>query len=340
MCRTTVFFLLFTTIWVQAQSDKRISRAEYIEQYKQIAMDEMKRVGIPASITLAQGCLESGDGNSKLTKKANNHFGIKCHDWDGPSVRHDDDAKNECFRKYKSAEESFRDHSDFLTTKTRYAELFDLKPTDYKGWARGLKRTGYATSPTYAEALIKIVEEFELYKYDQEVLTGSQAGGRHLNTDKQEVTIGTRKILYNNRVKYIIADSNDSYSKISDELGLFNFQLPRYNEVISSSKLNKGDYVYIQPKRNQYFSGSKTHTVKAGETLHSISQMYAIKESKLRERNKIADDLEPNTGAVILLRGRLKEGANIPTTKTKEKPKTTKQLDNEGEFQIEFDLDD
>ncbi len=301
-------------------------------------MEEMKRTGIPASITLAQGCLESGDGNGRLATKANNHFGIKCHDWNGPSIRQDDDAKNECFRKYKSAEASYKDHSDFLTTKSRYAELFELKPDDYKGWAKGLKKTGYATSPTYATALIKIIEDYQLYTYDQEVLSGTKVSGRHQKLEPQTMTVGRRQVLFNNRVKYVIADSNDTYSKISDELELFGWQLPRYNEAGSGTKLKKGDFVYLQPKRNQFLSGSKTHLVKEGETLHSISQMYAIKESKLRERNKIPEGSEPNAGAVILLRGRLKEGASVPVTTAKEKPQD--QIFEDGDFQIEFDLDD
>jgi hypothetical protein len=337
MHKVVGIFFLFLCICSQAQSGKRISRTEYIDTYKKMAMDEMKRTGIPASITLAQGCLESGDGNSTLAKKANNHFGIKCHDWKGPSIKQDDDAKNECFRKYKSAEESYRDHSDFLTSKSRYAELFDLKPGDYKGWAKGLKRTGYATSPTYAEALIKLVEDFELNKYDEQVLGSAKTKGQHAQVESEVLTVDNQKILYNNRVKYIVADSSDTYSKISDELHLFNWQLPHYNEVNAGTKLRKGDYIYLQPKRNVNYSAPKTHTVKTGETLHSISQFYGIKESKLRIRNKIQDGSEPNVGAVILLRGKLKQGASIPASTSKDKSTRNNNGDDDSEFQIEFD---
>lgn len=141
-----------------SQSSDRMTRAEYFEAYKDMAIDEMHRSGVPASITLAQGALESGDGNSSLAKRANNHFGIKCHeDWNGKKVYQDDDSKNECFRKYPSVEDSYRDHSDYLKAKSRYDFLFELNITDYKGWAKGLKKAGYATSPSYAESLIRII---------------------------------------------------------------------------------------------------------------------------------------------------------------------------------------
>jgi flagellum-specific peptidoglycan hydrolase FlgJ len=153
---TFIAVLLVLNLW--GQNKRKITRSEYIETYKGLAMTEMRRTGIPASITLAQGILESGNGNSTLAVKANNHFGIKCHDWNGPSIKQDDDRKNECFRKYRNPEKSYKDHSDFLTGRSRYAFLFDLKPDDYKAWARGLKKAGYATSSSYASALIKIIE--------------------------------------------------------------------------------------------------------------------------------------------------------------------------------------
>lgn len=151
-------FFISTLIFAQAGS-KRISREEYINTYKDDAIEEMQRTGIPASITLAQGILESGDGNSALARYARNHFGIKCHsDWKGATFTMDDDAKDECFRKYKHALESYKDHSDFLTGRNRYAFLFELKLTDYKGWAHGLKKAGYATNPKYPKLLIDIIE--------------------------------------------------------------------------------------------------------------------------------------------------------------------------------------
>ncbi len=157
---------------LQGQRNHSMSREDYIKTYSDLAMKEMARVGIPASITLAQGCLESDNGNSTLATKGNNHFGIKCHDWTGKKIYHDDDAKNECFRSYDSPYESYMDHSQFLTTRDRYAELFELKPHDYRGWAKGLKNAGYATASNYATLLIKIIEDNELYRFDLLVLEG------------------------------------------------------------------------------------------------------------------------------------------------------------------------
>jgi flagellum-specific peptidoglycan hydrolase FlgJ len=139
---------------------------EYIDYYKTISINEMRLYGIPASITLAQGILESGSGKARLARLANNHFGIKCHDWTGPRVYHDDDKAQECFRKYKDPSESFRDHSEFLANRKRYAALFELKKDDYKGWAKGLRKAGYATDPKYPKKLISLIERYELYKYD------------------------------------------------------------------------------------------------------------------------------------------------------------------------------
>jgi len=148
----------------------RITNEQYIKAYATIAMYEMRKYNIPASITLAQGILESGSGNGRLAKKANNHFGIKCHDWKGKRIYHDDDERGECFRKYRKASESYKDHSIFLTTRRRYANLFQLDPYNYKAWARGLKKAGYATDPKYPKKLIRIIEKYKLYEYDEQVL--------------------------------------------------------------------------------------------------------------------------------------------------------------------------
>ena len=143
---------------------------QYISVYKGIAMEEMRAYKIPASITLAQGILESGSGKGTLAVKANNHFGIKCHDWKGKKIYHDDDRRQECFRKYKSSETSFRDHSEFLAKRKRYASLFKLRKNDYKAWAKGLRQAGYATDKKYPQKLISLIERYELYQYDKEVL--------------------------------------------------------------------------------------------------------------------------------------------------------------------------
>jgi len=162
-----ILFIMAGTYYSSAQSDKKNPREEYIREFKDIAIAEMERSGIPASISLAQGMLESDNGNSTLARKANNHFGIKCHDWSSEVIYYDDDHKNECFRKYDSAEESYTDHTDFLMNSSRYVFLFYLDQTDYKGWARGLEKAGYATDRFYANGLIRIIEEEELYEYDK-----------------------------------------------------------------------------------------------------------------------------------------------------------------------------
>ena len=315
-----------------AQKNK-MSRLEYIDKYKELSMDEMRRTGIPASITLAQGILESGNGNSTLATKANNHFGIKCHDWKGPSVKHDDDAKNECFRKYRSPEQSYHDHSEFLTSRGRYSFLFELKQDDYKSWAKGLKKAGYATSPTYAKALIKIIEDHNLNQYDQYIIASAKGGRGKTKLVKNEEYSGARKVFYNNRVKYIIAGTNDTYEKISDELHLFSWQLSKYNEVSNTTRIQPGALVYLQPKRKKSAHGIKTHVVEDGETIYSISQKYAVKESSLRNRNNIPEDGEPDIGSTILLRGNIK--GELPTIKLKLKEE---QVEKDDEFEIEFDL--
>jgi LysM repeat protein len=334
-----ILVILFCAFNAKSQKGEKLSRQEYIDQYKDLAMKEMKRTGIPASITLAQGILESGNGNSRLATKANNHFGIKCHNWSGPSIKHDDDAKNECFRKYKSPEQSYKDHSEFLVKGSRYSSLFELKQNDYKSWAKGLKKAGYATSPTYAKALITLVESNNLQQYDDIIFTSSTKTKR-----KREIKSGAsyadkRTTHIKNRVKYIIADSGDTYEKISRELHLFDWQLPKYNESSVNKALDSGAIVYLQPKRKKAASESRAHTVKNGETIYKISQLYAIKEKSLRSINNLAVGAEPEHGEVVLLRGKVK--GDLPTIKFKvleSKDKIKNDNQENSEFNIEFDL--
>ncbi|MBN1952494.1 MAG: glucosaminidase domain-containing protein [Bacteroidales bacterium] len=316
------------------QKQRKITREEYIDTYKELAMKEMERTNIPASITLAQGILESGDGNSRLATKGNNHFGIKCHDWNGKTMREDDDEKNECFRKYKSVEHSFRDHSDFLVGRSRYADLFTLKPDDYKAWAKGLKKAGYATSPTYADRLIHIIEENELYKYDRQVLakTGGKAHRRSDYADTEYA--GGRKVHYNNRVKYVLAREGDRFYNLSEELDLFEWQLPKYNDMPADKVFGEGDIVYLQPKRNKADIDHDSHSVKEGETLRDISQKYAVKLEKLALRNMLEPDAVLKPGQVLLLRGRIKgkrERMVFPKLEIREEPRE--------EIIIDFDAD-
>lgn len=325
---------VFMSVFVNGQKAPRNTRAEYIDAYKEIAMQEMRKTGIPASITLAQGILESGDGNSRLARKSNNHFGIKCHDWKGKSVRHDDDAKNECFRKYKSVEESFHDHSEFLTSRQRYSALFDLKPTDYRAWAKGLKKAGYATSPTYSKALIGLIEDNELHKYDQLVIAEKKSNKKRTETAYEEYT-GGRKVFYNNRVKYILAKAGDSFASLSIELDLLSWQLPKYNDLSEENVIQEGQYIYLQPKRNKADARKNYHVVAEGETIQSISQLYAVKAEKLAGRNGLPTEGPLEPGQSLLLRKRLKNverPLSLPEIELKETETTE-------EFQVEYDLD-
>lgn len=204
----------------------------YIDNYKQIAMDEMERYKIPASITLAQGILESGAGRGDLTKRANNHFGIKCHtSWTGERVYHDDDELQECFRKYKDPRNSFRDHSLFLTQRSRYKNLFKLRQTDYKGWARGLKKAGYATDPRYPNKLIDIIERYDLTKYDRKVLKKDRGGD-------SEVAVAVET--------YTVVRGDTLYS-IARRFDLSVDALKKYNKL-NSNTISVGQVLYLQAK--------------------------------------------------------------------------------------------
>jgi hypothetical protein len=293
-----------------------ITVPQYIEKYKDIAMRKMSQHKIPASITLAQGILESANGNSDLAQEANNHFGIKCHeDWKGETFYKDDDQKHECFRKYKNAEESFEDHTRFLSTKTRYAFLFDLEPTDYKGWAHGLKKAGYATDPAYPQRLMKIIEENRLYEMDRGIgyVVGETKTVKSDSlkpyykglADKEVVAIAgkganQRKIMKNNRVKFIIARKGDGIDKLCDELDMRPWQIKKYNELDENAKILQGDLVYLQPKRRR--AEQDYHVVKAGENLYMISQLYGVKLKLLYRKNRMEPGTQPTTGQKLWLR--------------------------------------
>ena len=217
MKRTILSFtLLLTVLAVSAQMKWNQQFQNYIDQYKDIAIKEMQRYRIPASITLAQGIFESGAGQSELCLKGNNHFGIKCHGWTGRTVYHDDDASQECFRAYNSALESYEDHSKFLSSSQRYSRLFQLKTTDYKGWARGLKACGYATNPQYADKLIQLIELYRLYEYDR----GS--AGKNSHTGKRPTVAGVDEhiIRIYNKNLYLYARQGDTFRSLSRELGI------------------------------------------------------------------------------------------------------------------------
>jgi len=299
--------VILTGIHLSIFAQNKISREEYISMYSHIAVSNMKQYGVPASITLAQAMLESDNGNSTLAVKANNHFGIKCHkDWTGATIYHDDDRKGECFRKYKNPEQSFNDHSLFLRGGKRYAFLFDLTPTDYKAWAHGLKKAGYATNPKYAELLIKIIEDNELYRFDQGIVVAIKPP-KPVVTDWDNYEIDlykTRPVYTRNRVKYIVAKDGDTFESLARELDLMPWQLYRYNDLTRDSVIRPGQELYIQPKRWKADRSNPVHTVEQGETMYKISQMYGVKLKSLYRKNRMKPGDEPEVGQLIYLRKR------------------------------------
>ena len=267
---------------------QEISRKEYIEKYASLAVKQMHQYKIPASITLAQGILESNNGNSRLAVKANNHFGIKCHGWEGKKIFADDDKKNECFRNYKNVLESFVDHSLFLNKYSRYEFLFNYKITDYKSWAKGLKKAGYATNSKYPELLIKIIEENKLYQFDREKID-------------ENLISGKRNIyMHPNKIKYVISQNQETYETIAKSLNIKLKQILKYNDNNKLSVLKVGTKVFIQPKRNR--SKQRIHVVNKGEDLRSISQTYGIKMKSLKKRNELILKNGLNNGDKLRLR--------------------------------------
>jgi hypothetical protein len=291
-------------------ANAQMTPQQYIGKYAEMAVKEMKRSGVPASITLSQGILESGSGNSYLAKEGNNHFGIKCHKWEGEKIYADDDAKGECFRKYKSVEDSYKDHSDFLRQNSRYHFLFDLEITDYKGWAKGLKQAGYATSPTYAENLIKLIEKYELYDYDSgkaKPIDNDKPDKRpRKNTDpvNDQFVINpyADEVYTNNNVPYIVVKDSIMIRDLSLQLDLMNWQLAQYNDLDKDAALYPGDHIYIKPKRNKADKEYNSHTIAEGETLRDVSQKYAIKIKKIMKYNNLVENQDVKPGTVLKLR--------------------------------------
>ena len=308
---------LLTLLLVAAD---RSPQQKYIDQYSQLAISEMERTGVPASITLAQGLVESRAGLSPLASKGNNHFGIKCHnDWKGRKMYADDDKAGECFRVYPTADKSFMDHSDFLRYRDRYKFLFELDKTDYKGWARGLKKAGYATDPAYANKLIKVIEEYELYRFDvkAEVIPEApleiEAPKKYVSPkeehwEKPEYSEEhsfslSRNVMTRNGVPFITAMKGETYSAIASAQGLFLKELLRYNDLKKEVRLEEGDVVFLQAKKNKAEKGLEKYIVDSdGEDLRGISQRFGVKLSAIRKLNGYDDNYVPREGDSILLR--------------------------------------
>lgn len=302
-----IALFVFSAIGLNAQTDSSANKPatpkltvnQYIEKYSAIAVEEMYRSKIPASITLAQGILESGNGNSRLATDANNHFGIKCKaSWTGEKVYEDDDAPQECFRKYPAAIDSYRDHSDFLMKNSRYAFLFDLDPSDYKGWAYGLKKAGYATNPQYAELLITFIEKHKLNRFDGTKI--SEEEDREMKEEKAQQLMAHGKEIEVNGVPGIVAKQGDSYASIAMTYDVKVHQIYRYNDLAKDAVCSPGDTLYLRAKRNK--NDLAIHLVAGTETMHQISQTYAIKLEKLLDRNKMLSGEEPAMGEQIFLK--------------------------------------
>ena len=330
--------ILFSSFSLSALA-QRFTIEEYVEQFKDIAMNEMRRSGIPASITLAQGILESENGNSELVKKSNNHFGIKCKsNWTGESVTHDDDANGECFRAYTNAGDSYRDHSDFLKANQRYASLFKLDPTDYAGWAKGLKKAGYATNPRYPDLLIKYIEQNNLQQYSLMVLNklpetdvAVQIAAANENKIASQISAiepkalapvqdavvspDPGKIILINNTKCIYSKKGTSLLVIADKNNISLSKLMEFNDMTEEGLLGKDQYIYLAKKAKT--GDQEFYIVQSTETLHDIAQLTGVQVKYILEYNGLDEAAKLSQGAKILLQPGLQasDKKTVATTK-------------------------
>lgn len=318
-----LLYLLLTVGILPAAAQKNAAFLAYIENHKAMAIEQMKRYHVPASITLAQGILESAAGTSYLAIAANNHFGIKTGStWTGPWVTKDDDKNQEKFRKYGSVAESYEDHSRFLQ-KQRYASLFDLDPADYKGWAYGLKAAGYATNPQYPTRLINLIETYDLAQYDHVQTTSAVTLNdipvaydngiiTYVTETRYKTTNYTPEGNYRtvthtpaicNDVAYIRARKGDTYESLAYEFGTTSGKLRKYNEVYAYAQPSAGDIVFLHPKQNHVAPNLRGafHKVAAGESLHTISQCYGIKMGRLYRWNRLPASFRTSVGDLLRL---------------------------------------
>ncbi len=318
-----------------AMAPSKTPQQSYIDQFAPLAVSEMYRSGVPASITLAQGILESNSGRSSLSVKGNNHFGIKCHNWNGRKMYHDDDTKGECFRVYDSPEESFRDHSDFLRYRDRYKFLFDLDPLDYRGWAYGLKKAGYATDPSYPKKLIRLIEDYSLNEYDKKPSSWARKSGSKKKDSKkdskkqQEAELQrpespnkieqakpfdekqrstfhlplSRDMMSLNGVPFIYASKGETYRSIAKANGLFLKELLKFNDLKEDEILYPGTIVYLQAKKKQAAKGLDKYIVEGDdESLYEIAQRFGVRMNSLCKMNGLTPDKRLFDGEVIKLR--------------------------------------
>lgn len=303
----SLFILIFYSQQLYSQTINK-TYVEYIEKYAQLAQRQQSQYGIPASIILAQGLLESSAGKSWLALNANNHFGIKCSEWKGESVSYTDDKKNECFRKYGSVIDSYQDHSEFLKNRPRYASLFELSRTDYEGWAHGLKKAGYATDDTYAYKLISIIDTYELHKFDIEQNPNELIIANNKPLVQEKGTMGyvdpymKHNIMRNNNVRYVLAVAGDTWGSIADEFNMSENRILKFNDVQPGAILQPGEKVYLQTKKRIAQKQYPLHEVKEGETMYLISQEYGILLRNLYDINRMSYNQGPRVGQVLKLR--------------------------------------
>ena len=300
-------FIFCTTLLAQNQNPQYIS---YITQYRDMAIEQQIKHKIPAAITMAQGLLESGAGLSELATKANNHFGIKCaSDWVGRTYTHNDETKNECFRRYASPADSFEDHSLFLKRK-RYESLFALPIADYKGWARGLKACGYATDPKYADKLIRLIEQYHLQDLTLDknlqkagLISETDTTWQPVNTSQENIVASPNEETYamednievfanhqsgrRNGVRYIIANEGESFASLAVFLNMYERTLRKYNDALDARELKPGDINYLYPKKNKASRKTPFHYFTPGEDAWEIAQRYGIKIKNLYKLNNI-----------------------------------------------------
>jgi LysM repeat protein len=301
-----------------AQSPEVIK--EYVLKYKDIAMEEMKRTGVPAAITLAQGIHETSAGQSVLVIKSNNHFGIKCKaEWNGPSVSHDDDARGECFRKYSSPFDSYKDHSDFLTSRPHYASLFKLDPTDYEAWAWGLKKAGYATNPKYPQILIKLIRDYNLQDYTLIAMGDKPANANETwvkNRDRDNrnkntaivtpaVIIEPQKVIYPagvfkiNETKVVFVSKGTSFLAVAEQNNLQLNRLFEFNDMRPQDVALADQLIYLQRKRKT--GANEFHVVAEGESLYGIAQLEGIRIESLQAYNFLRGSMQPQVGEKLYL---------------------------------------
>ena len=299
---------LLTVQAMEAQTLRKPIYMDYVRTYSAEARRQMDKHAIPASITLAQGLIETGGGTSTLAREHNNHFGIKCHTtWTGKRTYKRDDNPNDCFRSYPTAEASYQDHSLFLKGR-RYQRLYALRYDDYRGWAKGLQLCGYATNKGYANMLIKVIEDYELYSFDRGELPSWYGSAQPSRSQTKYCSSGKS---YDNPMRpsylsygllYVLADQNDSYERIAEDMGISAKKLAKYNDTPLDYPLNEGDVVYLEPKNKEATSRYSTYTVRIGDSMHDISQRFGIRLERLYKLNDKDEDYIPEEGDVLRLR--------------------------------------